>query len=201
MHGLSDEPYYVAASAPGRLPESQAEQRLMEILTVRARETVAETVKRWNLALRSEVRAATALTLRNSTSVPVAVIDGMPKPLADVTDHIESWQWWLALHRPTLEQTDQGLQFLFSQKDFLTHHFGDAARNMDSVSNSRSLIKNILGFSTEKDIFEAFQPWKQIEGLPHHHRLLAERNMAPCGRIGDLNCAERERSDAPNDLQ
>ena len=63
-------------------------------------------------------------------------------------------------HRPTLEQTDHGLQFLLNQKDFLSHHLGDAAENIDTVSNSRSLIQKILNHSTEKNIFECF---KKIE--------------------------------------
>jgi hypothetical protein len=161
VHDLFDEPYYVAASAPPRLPGSQAEQRVMEVLRDRARETVVETVKRWNQALRTEVRAATALSLPDGASVPVAVVDGMPKPLADATAHIETWQWWLAFHRPTLEQTDHNLGFLLNERDFLTHHLGDAARNMDSVSSSRSLIQNVLKHSTEKNIFECFKKIEQ----------------------------------------
>jgi hypothetical protein len=155
VSGLFNEPYFVAASARS-LPESQAERRVMQLLTDNARETVVETVKRWNQPLRTEVRAVTALSLPDGTGVPVAVIDGMPKPLADATGHIETWQWWLAFHRPALEQTDHGLQFLLNEKDFLTQHLGDAARNMDSIGSSRSLIQKILNHSTEKDIFECF---------------------------------------------
>ena len=162
MHDLSDpEPYYIAASAPPRLPGSQAEQRIMQVLTESARETVVDAVKRWNQALRTEVRAATALSLPEGTSVPVAVIDGMPKPLADATAHIETWQWWLSFHRPTLEQTDYGLKLLLQERQFLTQHLGDAVKNLDTVEGTRSLIQGILKHSIEKDIFDRFKEIKE----------------------------------------
>lgn len=156
MDDLFNDSYYLAASAPGRLPETTAEQRVLKVLTGHSRETVLEAVKRWNQILRTEIRSATALSLPDGASVPVAVIDGMPKPLADATSHIETWQWWLAIHRPTLERTEQSLQFLINEKSFLTQHLGDAARNMDSFDSSRFSIKKILNHSTEKNIFECF---------------------------------------------
>jgi hypothetical protein len=93
---LFNEAYCTAASAPARLPESQAESRLCQVLTREAFDIVSETVKRWNGPLRAEVRAITALKLtddsgRMTANIPVAVIGGMPKPLAEATSGIEAW--------------------------------------------------------------------------------------------------------------
>jgi hypothetical protein len=73
VHGLFQEPYYPRRLAPNHLLKSQAEQRVMEVLSSAARDTVVETSQRWNTALRAEIRGATALTLRSGTSAPVAV--------------------------------------------------------------------------------------------------------------------------------
>jgi hypothetical protein len=92
---LFNEAYYAAASAPARLLESQAESRLRQVLSREAFEVVSETVKRWNDPLRKLVRAVTALKLadesgRTTANVPVAIIDGLPNPLAEVTSEIET---------------------------------------------------------------------------------------------------------------
>jgi len=89
------EPYYAAAKAPGRLPETTAERRLQGVLSPQAYNMVLETVKRWNPLLRAEVRAMTALKLvddssRSSVSIQVSVVDGMPKPLAAVTSDLQT---------------------------------------------------------------------------------------------------------------
>jgi hypothetical protein len=165
MSDLFNEAYYAAASAPTRLPESKAESRLRQVLTTEAFDVVSETVKRWNVPLRSEVRAVTALKLaddsgRTTANIPVAVIDGMPNPLAEATSDLELWQWWLVLHRPALEQADQGLKLIVDQKDVLSQFVSDVPSRIDSISLSRAFIDDILKHSIDEDILERF---KKIE--------------------------------------
>jgi hypothetical protein len=121
MNDLFSEPYYAAARAPKRLPESEGETRLRRVLTDDAFDVVSDAVKRWNSPLREAIRAITALKLtddagRTAASVPVAVVDGMPQPLALATSHIESWQWWLVLHSPELKQADEGLTLILEKR-------------------------------------------------------------------------------------
>lgn len=161
MGDLFDEPYYAAVAAPARLPQTQAEKRLSDVLTRQAFDIVSDTVKRWNTPLRAEVRAVTALKLtddsgRMTASVPVAVIDGMPRSLADATSGFEAWQWWLILNRPALEQAEQGLKLVVDQWDLLTRHLDDVSKDLKAVGTSRALIANILRRSVEKDLLERF---------------------------------------------
>ncbi len=161
MSDLFDEPYFAAATAPPRLPETQAEKRLREVLTKHAFKIVSDTVKRWNAPLRTEVRAVTALKLtddsnRISTSVPVAVVDGLPKSLAEATSNFEAWQWWLILHRPALEQADRGLKLLVDEWDLLNQHISDVSQHADAVRDSRNLVATILTQSVEKALLERF---------------------------------------------
>ena len=112
------------------------------------------------MALRTEVRAATALKLSDDnaqTTVPVTVIDGIPTALAEVTDQIDTWRWWLALHRPALERTREGLQFMLEEADILAHHLGETAKSMESVATSLALIQSILKQPAEIDIFDRFK--------------------------------------------
>jgi hypothetical protein len=122
--------YYAAATAPPRLEETQSEVRLRQVLNATAFDIVDDTVSRWNGALRSEIRTITALKLTNDggtiANVPVSVVDGMPKPLAELTKEIEAWQWWLVLHRSVLEQADRGLNLVVEQKELLSKHVPEA---------------------------------------------------------------------------
>jgi len=67
MRDLFCDAYYAAAAAPRRLPLSEAEQRLKNVLAPGTLDVVSETVKRWNAPLRAEVRAVTALKLKGIT--------------------------------------------------------------------------------------------------------------------------------------
>jgi hypothetical protein len=151
-----------SAAAPARLSESRAESQLRQVLSRESFNVVSDTVKRWNTTLRAEVRTITALKFtddsgRLTASIPVAVIDGMPGPLAEATNHIEAWQWWLILHRPNLEQADQGLKLLVDQKDLLSQKVGDISRRIEGVGLSRSLIEDILAKSVDDDVLARFQ--------------------------------------------
>jgi hypothetical protein len=158
---LFDEPYYAATAAPPQLPSSQAETRLRQVLASSTFEVVSDTVKRWNATLRAEVRAVTALKFTDDTgrvaaTAPVAVVDGMPKPLAEATNELETWQWWLVLHRPALEQADRGLKLIGDQREMLAQQLGDISTRMEAVGISRSFISEILQHSVEKNILERF---------------------------------------------
>ena len=154
--------YSAAAVAPARLSESRAESQLRQVLSRDAFSIVSDTVKRWNTTLRTEVRGITALKFtddsgRITASIPVSVIDGMPVPLAEATNHIEAWQWWLILHRPNLEQADQGLKLVVDRKDLLAQQVGDISRKLEGVRLSRSLIEDILTKSVDDDVLSRFQ--------------------------------------------
>ena len=155
-------PYYTATTAPKRLPESEAENRLRQVLTDEASGVVSDAVKRWSPLLREAVRAVTALKFTDDSghvtaTAPVAVVDGMPQPLAEVTSDIESWQWWLVLHRPALEQADRGLNLVLNQRDALARYMGDVSTRMDAVGTSSTFIAEILHRSVDKDLLARFR--------------------------------------------
>jgi hypothetical protein len=161
MPNLFNEPYYEASAAPARLPESQSEQRLRGVLNNQAREVVSETVKRWNTPLRTEVRAVTALKLTDETgrptaSVPVSVVDGMPRSLADATAHVSPLEWWLALHRPALETANKGLQLLVDNDSLLAQQIPDFCNRLEAVENARALVVDVLKGNVEKAVLERF---------------------------------------------
>jgi hypothetical protein len=165
MDELFSQPYYAAVKAPKRLPESLSESRLRQVLTDQARGVVTDTAKRWNAPLREAVRAATALKFADDAgrvvaTAPVAVVDGMPQPLAVTTNHIEPWQWWLVLHRSALKQADEGLNLVIEQRKMLAHHLGDISTRIDSVRTTRIFIAELLQSSVEEDLLERF---KKIE--------------------------------------
>jgi hypothetical protein len=153
--------YYAAATAPPRLEETQSEVRLRQVLNATAFDIVDDTVSRWNGALRSEIRTITALKLTNDgrtiANVPVSVVDGMPKPLAELTKEIEAWQWWLVLHRSVLEQADRGLNLVVEQKELLSKHVPDVSTRMGAVWLSRTLITDVLKRSIDDDLLMRFQ--------------------------------------------
>ena len=158
-------PYYAAATAPKRLPASEAENRLRQVLTNEASEVVSAAVKRWSPLLREAVRAVTALKFTDDSghvaaAAPVAVIDGMPQPLAELASDFEPWQWWLVLHRPRLEQADHGLSLVLDQRDVLAPYLGDVSAQMEAVRTSRTFIAEILNRSVEKNLLARF---KEIE--------------------------------------
>ena len=155
-------PYYHEKKAPGRLPVTVAEERLQHVLAPGAQSVVSETVKRWNVALRDAVRGATALKLsgdsgRAVASVPVSVVDGMPRPMAEATSDIEPWQWWLILNAPALATAREGLRIIADERDMLARHLGDIADEMASVDSSRGFVERILGHSIERDLAERLE--------------------------------------------
>lgn len=159
---LFDEPYYAAASAPPRLRESETETRLRRVLSNDARDSVLQAVARWNQTLRQEVRAVTGLRLGEEhgggrTNVPVIVADGIPAPLADAAEGVESWQWWLALHRPELEQGVYGLDLVTESASMLAQRLGNISDGLAGVDAAQALIKRIMAHSIEKDILDRFR--------------------------------------------
>ena len=95
-------------------------------------------MKRWNTPIRDAVRAVTALKFtdasgRVTASVPIAVVDGIPKSLAEVTNDIEPWQWWLVLNRPALMWTEHGLRLIADKQDMLAGYLGDISAGIAAV--------------------------------------------------------------------
>lgn len=157
MNDLFRGPYYAAAKAPKRLPHTEAEARLRQVLTGENRQIVSDAVDRWNIPLREAVRSATALKFGAAANVPVDVVDGMPEPLAQAADHIEPWQWWLVLHRPALEQADNGLKLILDETHMLAGYLPDISERAEAIAVSRTFISEILNWSAEKDILQRFQ--------------------------------------------
>jgi hypothetical protein len=166
MSDLFTEKYYEAARAPRQLPESHSESRLRQVLSGDTLQVVRDAVERWNAPLREAVRSATALKFADGlgrvvANVSVDVVDGMPRPLADATHDVEPWQWWLVLHRPALEQANQGLKLIIDEKDMLANHLADVSARIGAMEVSRGFIAEILARSVEKDILDRFQKIKE----------------------------------------
>lgn len=80
----------------------------------RLRETVERCCKQWNNILRDYMRTETGLRLTvgdESQSVPVRVVDGMPKPFAQVVRQFEGLEWAM-LNRPALIAARDGTTFM-----------------------------------------------------------------------------------------
>jgi hypothetical protein len=154
----SEVPYYSAAkTAPKRLPESAAEDRLRQVLTDDNCQIVSDAVDRWNVPLREEVRSITALKLKVGTNVSIDVVDGMPGPLAKAVSDFEPWQWWLVLNRPALEQADQGLKLVIENSEMLANYLPDTSKGVEAIGVSRAFISEILTRSVEKEILDRFR--------------------------------------------
>jgi hypothetical protein len=117
-------PYYFSASTPPkRLPKSQAEERLWPVLASESAHIVEGAVKSWREILRQAVRDTTALKFTDETgksvaSVPIKVVAGLPQPFAEATSDLDTWKWWLVLHRPELEQADLSLKLVIDKRAY-----------------------------------------------------------------------------------
>jgi hypothetical protein len=86
---------------------------------------VERAFKQWNGILRDYIRNETALRLTvgsESQMVPVRVVDGMPRPFADIVKNFQGIEW-LLLNRSLVESAELGAGFLGQHlddaKDFL----------------------------------------------------------------------------------
>jgi hypothetical protein len=72
-------------------------------------DVVERTYKRWNKTLRERLGSETGLRLAN-LSVPVRVVDGLPRPFAEILRKFDDPDlWWLAAHQELLRVTQRGL--------------------------------------------------------------------------------------------
>jgi hypothetical protein len=78
------------------------------------RNTIDRTHKQWNTILRDFLRSETGLRLAvggDSQSVPVRVVDGMPRRFAEVITQFDGFEW-LLLNRPAVAAAVSGTQFM-----------------------------------------------------------------------------------------
>lgn len=79
-----------------------------------AREQVENAFRQWNTVVRDQLRNEMGLRLTvggEAQSVPVRIVDGVPRAMAEALRTFEQWEW-LLLHRPELEATVRGARLL-----------------------------------------------------------------------------------------
>lgn len=89
------------------------------------RQKIERAFRQWNLILRDYLRNETALRLSigdEAQTVPVRIMDGLPKPLAAILEDSHH-KIWLLLHRPVIEQSARGLKQVEIEFDKLEAHF------------------------------------------------------------------------------
>jgi uncharacterized protein YifE (UPF0438 family) len=98
-------------------PLSPEEKKIMALLRQfdpELRQRVERAFKQWNLTIRDYLRNETALRLSvggDTQSVPVRIVDGLPKPfLNNIPKFIE--YSWLLLNRMQIKQAAEGLKFI-----------------------------------------------------------------------------------------
>jgi hypothetical protein len=97
------------------------------------RSAVERTYKQWNTILRDYLRTETALRLAvggDSQSVPVKVVDGMPRRFVEVMGQFEGLEW-LLLNRPAVTAAASGTRFMEVQVDSVRAAWGDTAGPSD----------------------------------------------------------------------
>ncbi len=151
-------PYYLRDEAPDRLSPSAAEERVGDVVASEAKRRVEEAAVRWNAPTREAVRAASALRLRSETkrggSVTVSVVDGMPAPLAEATNDLEKWEWWLVVNGPALQRAREGLEIVAGERGVLEGQLGDVGDDLAAVDRSRRFIERTLGHSVQNAVAE-----------------------------------------------
>ena len=81
----------------------------------------------------------------------------MPGPLAEMTDDIRSWQWWLILNDSALQTAQKGLDIVLRDRAMLRDHLGDVSGDIGAVESSQSFISRIREHSIEKTLMERMQ--------------------------------------------
>lgn len=83
-----------------------------------AREQVDQAFRQWNGIVRDQLRNEMGLRLSigtESQSVPVRILDGIPRPLAESLSAFPDWEWMM-LHRPDVEATVRGARLLAAHR-------------------------------------------------------------------------------------
>ena len=84
-----------------------------------AREHVEQAFRQWNGIVREQLRNEMGLRLSigtESQAVPVRIVDGLPRPLAESLETFPKWEW-LILHRPDVEATVRGAELLAAHRE------------------------------------------------------------------------------------
>src|SRR5438477_11798983 len=98
------------------------------------RGVIERTSKQWNTILRDYLRTETALRLSvgdDAQSVPVKVVEGLPRPLANVLRQFEGLEW-LLLNRPAVEAAASGAELMEKHVDSARTLWGEAAGPADA---------------------------------------------------------------------
>jgi hypothetical protein len=119
--------------------------------------------KQWNTILRDYLRTETALRLAvggDSQSVPIKVVDGMPRRFVEVMRQFEGLEW-LLLNRPAVAAAASGTQFMEFQVESVGSVWGDAAGPSD-VNNIRRVRQTAEAWLAMLDKMQAVE---QIVGI------------------------------------
>jgi hypothetical protein len=97
--------------------QSRAIEIIRPLVPPDAEDRVRRSQKQWNQIVRDHIRTETGLKLADGDSrhaIPVRVLPGFPKPLADLIgqQHSDPVMWRLVIGQPKLGGLVQGLQFL-----------------------------------------------------------------------------------------
>lgn len=162
--------HYYAQPIPNRphgpAHDSPAEQQVREILSTNDEvfEKVEKTCKRWNPIIREILRSETALKLsinEDRRIIPVRVVDGFPKPFANLVSEMPNpILWRINNNRALFEGISDGL-------NFIQRHFEEIQcwLNREQSIDKESLVKitvlNHAILSKLKDI-KFLQDFQQI---------------------------------------
>ncbi len=115
------ERHYAASSAAAPRPAERSGadigrvwQKALEAAAPGSRDLVERTFKQWNTILRDYLRTETALRLtvgEDAQSIPVRIVDGMPRRFAEALQQFEDLAPML-LQRPALEAAASGTAFM-----------------------------------------------------------------------------------------
>jgi hypothetical protein len=126
----------------------------------KAREEIEQAFRQWNGIVRDQLRNEMGLRLSvggETQSVPVRIVDGLPRPLAAALSEFPDWEW-LMLHRPDVEATVRGAQLLARHHDEAKYIIGDAA----SMAPESSLIEVA---SSAEHLLERFDKLNAIKRI------------------------------------
>lgn len=102
---------------------------LLESIFPELRHRVERCYRQWNLQVREVLKAETALRLSvgdDAKAVPVRVVNGMPKPFADVVKRLDGLEWAL-LNQSTLKAVVAGMHFMLDNYQSAKSKWGNAA--------------------------------------------------------------------------
>jgi hypothetical protein len=127
------------------------------------RGVVERTYKQWNAILRDYLRTETGLRLTvgdDAQAVPVRVVDGLPRPLADVMRQFEGLEW-LLLNRPAIEGVATGTVIMARHLGSARALWGDAV-NRASEEDIRRVRDTARGWLQKLDESKAVE---QLVGI------------------------------------